>query len=125
MMFLNFQGTQNMTNPYQNSSDYPQNGSGSVPQHVVLFIADITNTVRDFVPLSIMGTSPAYQEWQDPEWSNKPAFGTALALINGTSADGVIIKNIGNRAAPKQTLIFTKGIGKLDDTSTPYIWIGN
>lgn len=123
MMFLNFGGVQNMTNPFADSADYPADGGGSIPQHEVLFIVDVSNTVIDFVPLSIMGNS--YLEWQDPEWSNNPLYAAALALIDDTQADGVIIKNIGTRTSAKQKLIFTRGSGKLNTTSTPYVWIGN
>jgi hypothetical protein len=123
MMFLNFYGKQNMTNPFRDSADYPADAGGNVPQHAVLFIADVSNTVIDFVPLSIMGGG--YQEWQDPEWSNNPAYAAALALIDDSSADGVFIKNVGTRPAAKQKLVFTRGRGKLNVTSTPFVWIGN
>jgi hypothetical protein len=124
MMFLNFQGPQNMTNPFRNDPDYPaQDTAKSIPQHAVLFIVDVSNTVADFVPISIMGGS--YQEWQDPEWSNRPDYAAALALIDDTQAEGVIIKNIGSRINTKQKLIFTRGSGKMNVTSTPHVWIGN
>ena len=123
MMFLNFYGKQNMTNPFKDSADYPADVGGNVSQHAVLFIADVSNTVIDFVPLSIM--VGGYQEWQDPEWSNKPSYAAALALIDDSQADGVILKNIGSRTSAKQKLIFTRGSGKLNATSTPSVWIGN
>jgi hypothetical protein len=66
-----------------------------------------------------------YREWQDPEWSNKPAYAAALAVISDTEASGVLIKNIGTRTTAKQTLVFTTGEGKLDITSNPSLWIGN
>jgi hypothetical protein len=123
MMFLNFYGKQNMTNPFSGDSDYPADGSGNVPQHAVIFITDVSNTVVDFVPLSFAGAG--YLEWQDPEWSNRPDYAAALALIDDSKADGVFIKNVGTRPAVKQKLIFTKGRGKMNETSTPCVWIGN
>jgi hypothetical protein len=125
MMFLNFGGVQNLTNPFVNDSDFPADGGGNVPQHAVLLIVDISNTVVDFVPVSLMGGG--YRVWQDPEWSNKPEFAAALALINenSTESDGVFIKNIGVRTISKQRLTFTRGKGKMNATSTPDVWIGN
>jgi hypothetical protein len=119
MMFLSFSGVQSLINPYNGSSDYP---AMDLPFHAVFFIVDITNTVVDFVPISVMGER--YQSWQDPEWSNDPHFAAALAMIDETKADFVIIKNIGDRSKKKELLTVTMGTGKMNVTSTPYIWIG-
>jgi len=59
-----------------------------------------------------------------PEWSNNPQFAAALGVIDDAQADGIIIKNVGDPASKKAFLKFTLGKGKLDVTSTPYIWIG-
>jgi hypothetical protein len=125
MMFLNFSGIQQLINPLQDSSDFPADGLGNLPLHAVLFIVDINNTVKDFVPISIMGSG--YGAWQCPEWSNKPNFAAALAKAdeNTNIADGVIIKNLGDHSIKKETLVFTRGNGKLNSASTPYVWIGN
>jgi hypothetical protein len=123
MMFLNFGGQQNLANPFSDSADFPDDAGGNVPQHAVIFIVDISNTVVDFVPVSLMGTG--FQEWQDPEWSNDPAYAAALALIDASSAEGVVIKNIGTRMGTKEKLVFTRGSGKMNATSTPYVWVGN
>jgi hypothetical protein len=121
MMFLNFSGKQSLINPFSKSSDYPADASGIVGMHAVLFIVDISNIVKDFIPIGIMGG--AYVGWQDPEWSNDPRFAAALAMIDDSRADFVIIKNIGDRDAKKETLVLTIGTGKLNETSTPSIWI--
>jgi len=123
MMFLNFKGPQNLNNPFKDSADYPRISGDTIAEHTVLFIVDKTNTVRDFVPLSLMDSH--YQEWQTPEWSNQPGFAAAEAVISESETDGVIIKNIGSRAIPKENLVFTLGAGKLDYRSTPSVWIGN
>jgi hypothetical protein len=127
MMFLNFSGPQDLNNPLQDSSDFPANPAGSnyLPLHAVVFIVDINNTVKDFVPISIMGSG--YGAWQCPEWSNKPNFAAALAKAdeNTNTADGVIIKNLGDHSIKKEKLVFTTGTGKLNSNSTPYVWIGN
>jgi hypothetical protein len=124
MMFLNFGGKQNMDNPFIGNTDFPDS---SVAEHTVLYIVDYTNTVRDYVTLGQLNAAySGYAEWQDPEWSNDPRFAAALALvvIDGAQADGIIVKNVGDPAAKKAFLKFTLGKGKLDLTSTPYIWIG-
>jgi hypothetical protein len=123
MMFLNYTGAQNLSNPFKNSADYPAiDALGTLPMHVAMLIVDMTNTVRDFVPISLMGGG--YAAWQDPEWSNDPRFAAALAMIDESQADLVIIKNIGDRTALKETLVLTLGTGKMNETSTPYVWIG-
>jgi hypothetical protein len=123
MMFLSFSGVQSLINPYKGSSDYPaMDTAGALPLHAVFFIADITNTVIDFVPISVMGEN--YRSWQDPEWSNDPRFAAALAMIDETRADFVLVKNIGDRSKKKEILTVTRGTGKMDVTSTPYVWIG-
>jgi hypothetical protein len=121
MMFLNFEGKQNMNNPFVGSADYPDS---FVQQHTILYIVDHTNTVRDYIPLSQLSAIGGYAEWQDPEWSNDPRFAAALGVIDDAQADGIIIKNMGDRTVAKAFLKFTLGKGKLDQTSTPYIWIG-
>jgi hypothetical protein len=124
MMFLNFGGKQNMDNPFIGNTDFPDS---SVAEHTVLYIVDYTNTVRDYITLGQLNAAySGYAEWQDPEWSNDPRFAAALALvvIDGAQADGIIVKNVGDPAAKKAFLKFTLGKGKLDATSTPYIWIG-
>jgi hypothetical protein len=125
MMFLNFSGIQKLINPLKDSSDFPADGLGNIPLHAVLFIVDINNTVKDFVPISIMGSG--YGAWQCPEWSNKPNFAAALAKAdeNTNIADGVIIKNLGDHSVKKIPLVFTRGNGKLNSNSTPYVWIGD
>ncbi len=123
MMFLNFYGTQSLVNPFINSPDYPATDTlGTIPMHAVIFIVDMTNTVKDFIPISIAGGD--YVSWQDPEWSNDPRYAAALAVIDESRADLVIIKNIGDRNEKKESLIVTIGTGKLNETSTPYVWIG-
>jgi len=123
MMFLNFKGVQNMNNPFIGAADYPDS---FIVEHSVLFIVDYTNTVRDYVPLSLLNAAGygGYSEWQTPEWSNNPQFAAALGVINDNQADGIIIKNVGNHAATKAFLKFTLGKGKLNLESRPYIWIG-
>jgi hypothetical protein len=112
-----------MNNSFVGSTDYPDS---FVAEHTMLYIVDNTNTVRDYVALNqLIAAYGNYIEWQDPEWSNSPVFATALGNIDDAQADGIIIKNIGNRALTKKFLKFTLGKGKLDVTSTPYIWIGN
>jgi hypothetical protein len=120
MMFLNFSGTQNLINPYKTSPPAVDT-LGTLPIHAVLFVVDATNTVRDFVPITIMGDG--YESWQDPEWSNDPHFAAALAMINESKSNFVIINNIGDRDKKKEGLIVTIGAGKLNETSTPYVWI--
>jgi hypothetical protein len=123
MMFLNFAGVQGLINPFANEPDYPASvPSGKVPMHALIYIVDIANTVRDYVPVSIMGSG--YEAWQDPEWSNDPSYATVLALIDESKADGVLVKNIGQRNVNKETMVLTIGTGKLNITSTPYLWIG-
>jgi hypothetical protein len=123
MMFLSFSGIQSLVNPLKTSPDYPaQDTAGTLLQHAVFFVVDITNTVKDFVAINIMGSG--YQEWQDPEWSNDPRFAAALAMIDESRSDFVIIKNIGDRSKAKEVLVATIGTGKLNETSTPFIWIG-
>ena len=122
MMFLSFSGIQSLVNPFKTSPDYPaQDTAGTLLTHAVFFVVDITNTVKDFVAIDIMGSG--YQEWQDPEWSNNPRFAAALAMIDESRSDFVIIKNIGDRSKKKEVLVATIGTGKLNETSTPYIWI--
>lgn len=122
MMFLNFGGVQTMNNPFIGASDYPDS---LIVDHSVLFIVDYTNTVRDYVALSLLNKAyGGYSEWQTPEWSNNPQFAAALGVINDNQADGIIIKNIGNHMATKTFLKFTLGKGKLNVESRPYIWIG-
>jgi hypothetical protein len=123
MMFLNFSGKQSLVNPFQQSGDFP--ADSMLDMHAFLFIADIDNTVRDYVPVTIMGSG--YHAWQCPEWSNDLSFAAAIALANEASAtgEGVIIKGIGDRGTAKETLIFTRGDGKLNAASTPSVWVGN
>jgi hypothetical protein len=45
-------------------------------------------------------------------------------MIDESKADFVIIKNIGDRSKEKASLVATIGTGKMDETSTPSIWIG-
>ncbi len=127
MMFLNFAGKQNLNNPYEHNADFPADAQGNLGMHTVLLIVDAGNTVKDYVPISIMKDKNGAAIWQCPEWSNNPNFAAALTLANdnATSGDGVIIKNIGNPTAAKETLIFTRGNGKLNSNSTPCVWIGN
>jgi hypothetical protein len=121
MMFLNFGGKQSLTNPFLQNADFP--ADSNLGMHAFMFIVDISNTVQDYVPVTIMGNG--YHAWQCPEWSNDSAFAAAIALPDESSAtgEGVVIKGIGDRAAAKETLIFTRGDGKLNASSTPSVWI--
>jgi hypothetical protein len=123
MMFLNIGGVQNLRGSFSTDPTYPAS-QGNLPEHTVLFIADISNTVINFIPISIMGSG--YGAWQCPQWSNEPNFAAALAAPNdeSTSWDLVLIKNVGTKdgAAP---LTLTIGSGKLNTNSTPSLWIGN
>ena len=123
MMFLNFSGKQSLVNPFQQKSDFP--ADSVLGMHTFLFIVDINNTIQDYVPITIMGAG--YHAWQCPEWSNKLSFDAAIALANDAAetGEGVIIKGVGNSAATKETLVFTRGNGKLNASSTPSVWIGN
>jgi hypothetical protein len=116
MMFLNIGGAQELIDPM-----FPSDSS--VDEHSMIFIVNSVNTVVDYIPLSLANSMLGipYIEWQDPEWSNNPEYSTALGVISETSADGIIIKNNGNKSLFK----FTSGTVKLTSTSTPYIWIGN
>ena len=123
MMFLNFFGKQNFSaNPFAGSADYPADKSGALPMHGVLYIVDAGNAVRDFIPLSLAGGS--YREWEDPEWSNRPGFIIALAVIDEGNADAVVIRNIGDGFRKKAAMLITPGKFKLNYTSTPCLWIG-
>lgn len=123
MMFLNIEGVQSLTNPFLGNADFPSSHLG---EHAFLLIADAGNTVRDYVPITVMGNS--YHAWQCPEWSNNPQFAAAMALADDASSkgDGVIIKGMGTTVSPKEILVFTQGTGKLNtQRSTPYVWVGN
>jgi hypothetical protein len=126
MMFLNFGGSvpQNLINPFEDDPTYPANSQGVLPMHSVLFVVDTTNTVKNFIPISLMGSG--YSAWQCPQWSNKPDFAAALAASNDESAswDLVLLKNISSRGN-EQKLIVTLGSGKMNTESTPFLWIGN
>ncbi len=124
MMFLNFGGVQAMNNPLKSDPAYPADSQGVLPMHSVLFIADTSNTVINFIPISIMGSG--YAAWQCPQWSNKPNFAAALASSNdnGSSWDLVLLKNVGIRGSEK-TQLMTVGSGKMNTESTPSLWIGN
>jgi len=122
MMFLNIHGPQNLNNPFLGNVDFP---SSQLVDHEIIFIVNSDNTVVDYVTLaSLEARYGSYEELQDPEWSNDPRFSTTLGVINGTDADAVIIKNVGNGGSAKQSLRLTTGKFKLNDTSTPYVWIG-
>ena len=107
MMFLNFAGVQAMLN----------DTLGNVNEHAVIYVVDKSNTVKWFIQ------KPAnYAEWQDPEWSNNNGFAAALLGKAGNAKyDGVII-----RRSDKQILLFmaSTSIDKMDNTSTPYFWLG-
>ena len=109
MMFLNFSGVQNMNTSIV-GVDF-----GSTNPHDHIFIVDALNRVQNYIAI------PAdYPQWQDPEWSNKPNFATALGRINEAEYDGVIIN-----LSTKNHIVFTTGANILDNTSTPSLWIGN
>jgi hypothetical protein len=112
MMFLNFQGEQNLSGTHSDDPTYPADASGSIDQHDVIFIVDETNTVWDFIPVV-----DKYIQWQDPEWSNLPNFATALGdMGNGTEA---VIINLETR----ENLVLTPHDDyKLEITSTPSMW---
>jgi hypothetical protein len=118
MMFLNFQGVQNLLGTFASDATYPKDTTGSIMQHKVIFIVDATNTVQTFLPLSIANAIQTYAEWQDPEWSNKTGFCTALGVPNADQqpADGLVV-NI----STKTVCWFVMNI---DNTSTPSLWIG-
>lgn len=125
MMFLNFGGIQNMLGTFSTDSAYPATDThGTLIEHTVLFIVDATNTVINFIPISIMGSG--YAAWQCPQWSNNPNIAVALAAPNegSTSWDLVLIKNVGTKDGAS-SLILTIGSGKLNTNSTPSLWIGN
>jgi hypothetical protein len=124
MMFLNFGGKQSLINPFQQNGDFP--ADSNLGMHTFMLIVDINNTVQDYVSVTkIMGNG--YHAWQCPEWSNKMSFAAAIALADEEAAtgEGVIIKGVGDSAATKGKLIFTRGDGKLNFGSTPSVWIGN
>jgi hypothetical protein len=124
MMFLNFGAEQALTDKFLPDSAYPANSQGVLPMHSVLFIVDATNTVINFIPISIMGSG--YAAWQCPQWSNKSNFAVALASSSDDNAswDMVLLKNVGIRGS-EQSLLMTVGSGKLNTESTPSLWIGN
>ncbi len=126
MMFLNFNSVQNLNNPYSSDPAYPANSQGVLPMHSVLFIVDASNTVINFIPISIMANYGTYSAWQCPQWSNNPNFAAALAASNDESSswDLVLIKNVGSRGK-EIPLIMTIGSGKMNTESTPDLWIGN
>jgi hypothetical protein len=107
MMFLCFSGTQNMIgDPF-----------GSVMQHQIIYVVDKSNTVK-----WSMDKPAEYNEWQDPEWSNNPGYAAALlGKLRQAKYEGVII-----RLSDKATLNFMSesSVDKMDNTSTPYVWIG-
>ena len=123
MMFLNIgKVPQNLTNPFLGNADFP---SPLINEHQMIFIVNSANTVVDYVSLGLLTAKyGAYQEWQDPEWSNNPRFAAALGVIDDATADGVIVKGIGDANTPKEILNITPGKFKLNPTSTPYVWIG-
>lgn len=124
MMFLNFYGKQNFSaNPFAGSADYPADNNGVLPMHGVLYIVDGDNAVRDYIPSSLAGRS--YNQWQDPEWSNRPDVVIALAVLDEGAADAFIIRNVGDGNRTKGAMLVTPGKFKLNDTSTPCLWIGN
>jgi hypothetical protein len=123
ILFLNFAGKQNFSaNPFSGAADYPANQSGALPMHGVLYIVDGTNAVRDYLPVSLAGAS--YREWEDPEWSNRADFVIALAVIDESKADAIVIRNVGDGNVKKETMAVTPGKFKMNYTSTPYLWIG-
>jgi hypothetical protein len=126
MMFLNFNSVQALTNPFADDSAYPANSQGVLPMHSVLFIVDVSNTVINFIPISIMANYGTYSAWQCPQWSNNPNFAAALAASNdeSTSWDLVLIKNVSYRRK-EIPLKMTVGSGKMNTESTPCLWIGN
>ncbi len=87
MAFLNFQGPQNLLNPFTDHPLYPANAWGSVGQHAVIFIVDHTNTVRNFLPAE----RHSIVQWQDPEWTNHPYYIAALAKDSDYAADAGLI----------------------------------
>jgi hypothetical protein len=107
MMFLCFAGKQNMIN----------DSAGVVNEHAVIYVVDKADSVQWFI-----GKPANYGEWQDPEWSNNPNFAAALLGKAGEAKyDGVII-----RRSDKQILkvMTADSYDKMDNTSTPYVWIG-
>ena len=123
MMFLNIQGKQNLINPFLTTDAFFPTDS-LLEEHSVVFIVNTNNTVVDYIPLTLAATAGTYSELQDPEWSNKGNFAAVLGVVSGNTADGLLVKNIGNNSMTKAVLKFSEGSGKLNATSTPYLWIG-
>jgi hypothetical protein len=110
MLFLNFQGKQNLNGDFLSDPDYPADAEGVVAQHDVIYFVDNTNTVVDFIAVP-----SEYDQLQDPEWSYDEKFVTALGKISDTNTDGLIF----NTESGNYTH-FAKG---LDITSTPFVWM--
>jgi len=110
LMFLNIQGVQQMTNsPF---------GDTSIAQHRVIFIVDKSNTVIKYFDHKRVFSSPK-QQWQDPEWSSNPDFLATTIQNADNSWSGYLIK-----ISTGDTLRFN-GQVPMDETSTPYLWLGN
>ncbi|MGA3051078.1 MAG: hypothetical protein ABSE00_04075 [Chitinispirillaceae bacterium] len=124
MMFLNIGGVQNLLGTFSTDPTYPADAQGNLPEHSVLFIVDVSNTVINFIPISIMGSG--YAAWQCPQWSNNQNYAIAIAASNdgSTSWDLVLIKNVRTKDG-ESSLILTVGSGKMNTNSTPSLWIGN
>ncbi|MBD3390589.1 MAG: hypothetical protein GF418_01090 [Chitinivibrionales bacterium] len=113
MLFLNFQGVQNLDGSFVSDPSYPKtNAEGRIEQHDVVFIVDNTNTVQDFIPVM----SP-YAQLQDPEWTNNSNLVSALGVIDVETADAILID-----LTTKEIVKVAEG---LNITSTPYVWDGN
>ncbi len=122
MMFLNIDGPQKLDNPFLGNGDFPD---PALPVHAILFIVDTRQTVIDYVPLALLNRHYGpYEEWQNPEWSNRPRFVCALGIISGDNSDIIIVKNVNDRSAEKQILRVTPGKYKMNYRSTPSLWIG-
>jgi hypothetical protein len=109
MMFLNFQGPQNINNdPY---------GAKPIGAHKAIFIVDKTNTAISYYDVNeILG--PAKDEWQDPRWSNNPGFFSALASEN-EEWDIYLV----NSSTKKTLRLNIPSQLRVNSTSTPYVFI--
>ncbi|MFC1585914.1 hypothetical protein ACFL5V_10240 [Fibrobacterota bacterium] len=104
MLFLNFQGEQNMTG----------DPTGAVGQHHIIYFLDNTNTYQDHIAVPT-----GIPEWQDPEWSTHPDY---IVALGGEPAGPQHVYII--RRSDKAVFKITEGL-TLNDTSTPHLWVGS
>ncbi|MDD5673166.1 MAG: hypothetical protein PHC61_03295 [Chitinivibrionales bacterium] len=115
MMFLCFDGVQNLDETAINRT------LGAVREHQIIYVVDKSNRVQWFINKDSIADNNT--EFQDPEWSNKTDFLMALAGNAGESNyDCYIIKR---STGDKLSLLSSSSGSRLNDTSTPSLWIGN